>query len=59
MNFSTKADTVFYLRKITLTLLKRPARDIIYLPGPVRLLFCVVVVDKIVGVWVSVHHTQI
>lgn len=59
MNFSTKADTVFYLRKITLTLQKRPARDIIYLPGPVRLLFCVVVVNKIAGVWVSVHHTQI
>lgn len=59
MNFNTKADTVFYLRKITLTLQKRPARDIIYLPGPVRLLFCLVVVDKIVGVWVSVHHTQI
>lgn len=35
-------------------------RHHISLPGAVRLFFCVVVVvDKVVGIWVSVQHKQI
>lgn len=34
-------------------------RHHISLPGAVRLFFSVVVVDKVVGVWVSVQHKQI